>query len=124
MRNRLKGETVKDYVSKLQELAKSCHFENLLDIMLRDRLVCGINNVAIQCQLLMQPTLTLKQALDIAQEQGESLKDFCSVSIKNNTFAVIDVGKVPIGQPIIHSTPCNFFGHRFDFEFFSHQLFI
>ena len=35
--------------------------------MLRDRLVCGVNNAAIQRRLLAEGDLTLAKAMDIAQ---------------------------------------------------------
>jgi len=35
--------------------------------MLRDRLVCGINDEAIQRRLLAEPSLHLKRALELAQ---------------------------------------------------------
>ena len=88
IRNRLKDETVKAYVSELQELAKSCKFEDSLkNIMLRDRLVCGINNEAVQRCLLMEPTLTLEQALRIVEEKVHS------VSNKNNAFVCYRCGQ-------------------------------
>ena len=96
MRNRLTGETITDYVYKLRELAQPCNFEEDSldeDIMLRDRLVCGINNDAIRRRLLMEPKLTLVQALWIAEEQGQSLEVVYSVSNKNNTFVCYRCGK-------------------------------
>ena len=55
------------YVSELRGLAQFCNFGESLDTMLRDRLVCGINDEAIQRRLLMEATLTLKKALEVAQ---------------------------------------------------------
>ena len=40
------------YVSELRSLAEHCNFGAMLDLMLRDRLVCGINDDAIQRRLL------------------------------------------------------------------------
>ena len=62
-RFRQPGETVATYVSKLRELAEFCEFEATLVNMLRDRLVCGINNDAIQRRLLSEPELTFKKAM-------------------------------------------------------------
>ena len=47
MRNRCKGETVTVYVLELQGLAQFCNFGGSLDIMLRNHLVCGISDDAI-----------------------------------------------------------------------------
>ena len=43
-RFRKAGETVAVYVSELRALAQKCNFGGTLDNMLRDRLVCGVNN--------------------------------------------------------------------------------
>ena len=48
-------------------LAQFCNFGESLDTMLRDRLVCGINDEAIQCCLLMEATSNLKKAFRVAQ---------------------------------------------------------
>ena len=54
-RFRQSGETVATYLSELRSLAQKCNFKaNTLSEMLRDRLVCGINNEAIQRRLLSE----------------------------------------------------------------------
>ena len=53
-RNQRKGETVTTYVSELRELAQFCNFRESLDTMLRDCLVCRINDEAMQCHLLTE----------------------------------------------------------------------
>ena len=60
-------ETVSTYVSELRSIAEHCNFGESLDDMLRDRLVCGMNNEQIQRRLLAESKLTLKGALEIAQ---------------------------------------------------------
>ena len=42
------GESVTVFVSELHSIAKSCNFRDALKTMLRDRIVCGINNIIIQ----------------------------------------------------------------------------
>ena len=41
------GESVATYVSKLRSLAEFCNFGETLEVMLLDRIVCGINDKAI-----------------------------------------------------------------------------
>lgn len=61
------NEKIVDYVSALKELTKLCKFENFLDQALRDRLVCGVQNISIQQRLLGEPeTLTFQQATKLA----------------------------------------------------------
>lgn len=42
--SRKPGESVATYVAELRALAEFCNFEDKLENMLRDRLVCGIND--------------------------------------------------------------------------------
>ena len=74
-RNRRKGETITGYVSELLGLAQFCNFGESLDLMLRDCtcLVCGISDEAIQCRLLMETALTLKQ-VDILISKNQTLQ--------------------------------------------------
>ena len=60
-------ESVVDYVAALRRLAEHCALGNMLDKMLRDRLVCGISNSAVQKRLLAETDLTLAKAISVAQ---------------------------------------------------------
>jgi hypothetical protein len=59
-------QTVSKYVVALRAQAERCNYGTSLDNMLRDRLVCGINNQAIQQRLLSEATLTLQSAWELA----------------------------------------------------------
>ena len=61
------GESVSMFVSELRSLAEHCNFENTLEVMLRDRLVCGINDPNTQRRLLSEVNLTFQKAFEIAQ---------------------------------------------------------
>ena len=54
-RVRKAGELIATYVAELRALSEYCNFGATLDDMLRDRLVCGVNDQAIQKQLLRRP---------------------------------------------------------------------
>ena len=60
------GEGVRTYVAALCKLSEHCNYGETLPEMLRDRLVCGINNDKMQRRLLAEPDLTLKKAEEIA----------------------------------------------------------
>ena len=66
-RFRAEGESVADFLAALRSLSEHCNYGSLLDIMLRDRLVCGIRDDAMQRRLLSEPNLDLKGAMGIAQ---------------------------------------------------------
>ena len=55
------------YVAEIRSLAEFCNFGRTLEEMLRDRIVCGINDDTIQRRLLAEPRLTFKKTLEIAQ---------------------------------------------------------
>ena len=62
------GASVATYVAQLRRLAWPCQFSaEVLEEMLRDRLVCGIRNPRLQSRLLSESSLTLHVALTIAQ---------------------------------------------------------
>lgn len=81
-RIRRKGELVATYVSELRGLAQFCNYGNTLETMLRDRLMCGINDESIQCHLLAETTLTFKKALKLAQgmEAAQRMFEKCRES--------------------------------------------
>ncbi|XP_036002862.1 uncharacterized protein K02A2.6-like [Fundulus heteroclitus] len=65
--SRKQGVSVPAFVAELRALSEHCEFGDVLNDMLRDRLVCGINDDSIQRRLLSEAKLTYKKALEIAQ---------------------------------------------------------
>ena len=55
------------FVAELRRLTEYCDFGTLLEDMLRDRLVCGVNDDRIQRKLLSEPNLTFARAFKLAQ---------------------------------------------------------
>ena len=70
-------------MAELRKLTEHCNFGETLPEMLRDRLVCGINNKKIQRRLLAERELTLKKAEEIAL--GEELTAKHVVDIPSDT---------------------------------------
>ena len=68
-------ETVATYVAALRAIGEHCDFGDSLEAMIRDRLVCGINNVRIQRRLLQEPSLTYKSAFEKAQAMELAVQD-------------------------------------------------
>ena len=66
-RSRRQGESVSAFVAELRKLSEYCQFGDTLSDMLRDRLVCGINDQKTQRRLLAEATLTYEKAFTLAQ---------------------------------------------------------
>uniref|UniRef100_A0A5S6QBK2 RNA-directed DNA polymerase n=1 Tax=Trichuris muris TaxID=70415 RepID=A0A5S6QBK2_TRIMR len=60
------GEGIAVYVAELRHLAQHCNFGDTLDSRLRDQLVCGLRDEALQKQLLVVKELTFAVALERA----------------------------------------------------------
>ena len=63
-RVRRKGESVANYMPELCGLTQFCNYSDSLETMLRDRLVCGINDKAVRCCLLAKQDCHLKRHLN------------------------------------------------------------
>ena len=74
-RVRKKDEAVAIYLAELKSLAQKCNFKaGTLHEMLRDRLVCGINEDSIQKRLLSETKLTYKSAVNKAQAMEATME--------------------------------------------------
>ena len=60
------SETVLQYVAELRKVSEYCEFGTTLDSMLRDKLVCGVQDVRLQRRLLAESNLTFSKTLDLA----------------------------------------------------------
>ncbi|XP_071506319.1 uncharacterized protein [Diadema antillarum] len=65
-RFRMDNETIAGYMASLRSLAEFCNFGTSLDVMLRDRLVCGVRDDRIQRRLLAEKSLNLGKAVELA----------------------------------------------------------
>ena len=59
----------------LRRMLPYCDYTDTLPLMLRDRLVCGVNQSGIQKRLLAEKDLTFDEALDIAKALEAAEKD-------------------------------------------------
>ena len=74
------------YVSELRALAEYCNFGETLQDMLRDRLVCGINDDRIQGRLLSEPKLKYDKAVELAttlETAAHNLKELTAGRLGN-----------------------------------------
>ena len=72
---RQSGEKIAVYVARLRELTQFCEFGDSLEDMLRNRLVCGVNDERDQRRLLAEPQLTFKKAMELSQTFESSMQD-------------------------------------------------
>ena len=78
-RDRKPGESIAQYVACLRKLCEYCQFGESLNDMIRDRLVCGVNEDIIQQRLLSEATLTLDTALKLATSHEQASKNLESL---------------------------------------------
>ena len=86
------GQSIREFLAKLQKLAETCEFSGYRDEALRDRLVCGISSQTIRRKLLGEADLTLKKAVDIAVGMELTDKETTQIS------AVQQVHKVQLQE--------------------------
>lgn len=93
-RVRREGESMAAYVAGLRALGQTCGFGDMLDDMLRDRLVCGVNDRRIQHRLLTETEtkLTFKRALELAQSMETADKN--SRELQSHASAPVSEGEV------------------------------
>ncbi|XP_070394032.1 uncharacterized protein [Dermacentor albipictus] len=74
-RSRREGETVGQFVPALRGLTSACVFGDLLDSLLRDRFLGGINNHAMQARLLELLNPSLDDAVKVALAMEAAAED-------------------------------------------------
>ena len=66
-RLRRPGESIATFVTELRSLSEFCNFGETFEDMIRDSLICGINDDAMQKHMLAEPKFTYKRAVELAQ---------------------------------------------------------
>ena len=69
------GESTAMFVSQLRSPSENCGYDHSLEDMMRDRIVSGVNNDAIQKQLFTEPDLKFSKAVKLAQAMESAAKD-------------------------------------------------
>ena len=65
-RSHKQGESIATYFTELMRIVEDCKFDKFLKQMLRDQIVCGINDPWIQHHLLAEHELTYQFAFELA----------------------------------------------------------
>ena len=67
--SQLSKESVDQFITEVHSLADSCKFEIMKEELICDRLVVGIQDLALSEQLQLEPHLTLDKAKQLIQQQ-------------------------------------------------------
>ena len=100
-RTRRPGESIATFVAELRALAEFCNFGDTLEVMLRDRIVCGINDDAIQRRLLSDPKLDYAKAVETALNMETAAQSMKTLKDKAGGFAT---GGDSPAQPQVNKT--------------------
>lgn len=66
-RNQKVGENIDTYATELKALATTCNFDKLKDSLIKDRIVCGIQNNQLREKLLNETKLTLTKCMEVCR---------------------------------------------------------
>ncbi|XP_049274248.1 uncharacterized protein K02A2.6 [Rhipicephalus sanguineus] len=78
-------ESAQQFIVELRRLADKCNFGDMLDRMLRDKIVCGIRSTELQKALLCRSRLTLKEAESMvlaSEAAGQGIRLMKNVDVK------------------------------------------
>ena len=78
------------YVAELKKLATHCNFGVNLNEALRDKLVCGLQNIQIQRRLLSEAKLKYSKALEIAVAMEAAVRDASELHSKLHAEPGVD----------------------------------
>ena len=70
-----RGESVATYVSELRRLSEFCNYGDTLEVNIRDQIVLGINDEAIQKRLFSETKLTYKRAVGTVAKSGNGSRE-------------------------------------------------
>ncbi|XP_023816251.1 uncharacterized protein LOC111948290 [Oryzias latipes] len=111
-RNQGGGESIDSYVTELKLLTKSCNFGTLRDSLIRDRIVCGINNAQMRERLLREKNMTLDTCVQLCRATELSRENSKAISglMMEEVHAVQGAGY----QKQYRVTDCKFCGKSHD----------
>ena len=87
-RFRNEGESVADFVAALRNLDEHCEYKDTLEMMLRDRIVCGIRDDKIQRLLLVEKELIFAKEYEIATSMEVTSKNMAVLQESKASEAV------------------------------------
>ena len=82
------GESIASFVAQLRVLSTHCEYGEMLEDMLRDRIVCGLSDSRIQHRLLTEPKLTFAKAVKLSQSMESAEKNSKMILSQRDTAEV------------------------------------
>ncbi len=79
------NELIDAYVTDLENKSKECKFTLLTESLIRDRIVCGVNNDQIRARLLREPDLNkaigICRVSEVTKSQIKALHEEAEVTV-------------------------------------------
>ena len=79
------GESITRFVTRLRDLASLCEYGDSVKELIRDRLVCGVRDDALQRTLLAVAKLTYDKAYELAVLHESAAQNSCLLSSSSTT---------------------------------------
>ncbi|KAK3723357.1 hypothetical protein QZH41_002823 [Actinostola sp. cb2023] len=96
-RNQKPGESIDSYVTALRNQSKTCNFCKCMnESLIRDRIVCGIQNPKTRQRLLQERKLDIKKCIDICRSAETAA---AQLKVISGTTTSSDVHKVRFENP-------------------------
>ncbi|CAC5398224.1 unnamed protein product [Mytilus coruscus] len=92
--NQSEAENIDTYVSKLRKLAKTCNYQDLIESLIRDRIVCGIRDNTARKRLLQEDKLTLNKCIDICRALESTSAKMKTMTGASNNLDIEDIKAV------------------------------
>ncbi|XP_049525093.1 uncharacterized protein K02A2.6-like [Dermacentor silvarum] len=105
-RCQLEGEPIQQFIVEIRRIADGCNFGDMLDRMLRDRIVCGVRSNALQKQLLAKTELTLREAEAIAISAEAAEKDTKQMSADLVPLLKVHAGQAHADESVLECGRC------------------
>ena len=61
------GRSFNNFATELRTLSAECEFENLIDSLIKDMIICGVNDKALRERMLRERKIDLKKAIELGQ---------------------------------------------------------
>ena len=83
-RSQLSEETIEQYVTELRKLEKTCEFGVIGESLIRDRLICGVQDVKLKerIDLTLDKALSISRAAEVSKIQVKGLEGTLGSEVK------------------------------------------